>query len=279
VIGRRAFLVGGAATVGLAAAGIEVVGTDRVLHKLGLRESPDHRVPSSGWAVVEGSLPSKYLGRHTALATARPPGDATLDGALVCLHGFGGNHRYTFDTIHVHDVVAAGGYQIGVAAVDGGRDSYWHARKDGTDAGRMVLDELVPHVRQVLAVERVAVLGWSMGGYGALLLSEQSPGTFVATVASSPALFPRASETAPGAFDDAADFAEHDVFAGRARLDRSRTRIDCGDRDPFVTTTRSLVASLTPGISSSFPNGYHDAPFWRSVAPRQIAFVAKRLRA
>lgn len=276
---RRSFLVGGAAAIGLTAAGAERIGSDRVLEGLGLRDRRDRHAPPSGWTVEDVSMSSSHLRRRTACAFARPSDDAPLDGAIVCLHGHGEAHRFAFDDVGVHDAVAAAGLRIGVASVAGGSGSYWHARRDGTDAGRMVLDEFVPFVRHRFGVTRLAVLGWSMGGYGALLLSEQSPRTFAATVASSPALWRRPGDTAPGAFDDVADFAAHDVFAMRHRLDLATTRIDCGDHDWFVAATRAFVASLTPGIASSFPPGYHNVEFWRSVAPRQIAFVAEGLRA
>jgi enterochelin esterase-like enzyme len=283
MVTRRQFLLGGAATVGLAATGVgvgvELLGTDRVLHKLGLRSSPDHRVPLSGWKVEEASLRSDHMGRRVDWAMARPPGDEPLLGAVICLHGKGGNRRRTFDSVHVHDVVAAAGERIAVVGVDGGKGSYWHARGDGTDAGQMVLDELVPLVREQAGVQHLAVMGWSMGGYGALLLAEQSPATFDAVVSSSGALWQRAGDTAPGAFDDADDFAAHDVFAMSGRLDVTKVRIDCGDGDPFIPGNRAMVAKLGPSVASSFPPGYHDPAFWRTVAPRQVAFIADRLRA
>jgi len=278
MVTRRAFLLGGAATVGLAAAGVGVVGPDRILHEVGLRKSPDHRVPPSGWKVEGASFRSEHAGGRTGMAMSRPPDDEALTGAIVCLHGQGGDHRFAFDAVRVHDVVAASGERIGVAAVDGG-STYWHARDDGTDTGRMVLEEFVPLVRERMQVERVAVLGWSMGGYGALLLAERSPDTFAAVVSSSGALWLRGEDTAPGAFDDAEDFAAHDVIAMSDRLDVASTRVDCGDHDWFLEGNRALVARLGPKLASSFPPGYHDAPFWRSVAPRQVAFIAERLRA
>jgi pimeloyl-ACP methyl ester carboxylesterase len=279
MVTRRAFLTGGAATVVLAAAGVEVVGPDRILREIGLRSSPDHRAPPSDWRVEEASLRSAHVEGRTPWAMARPPGDEALTGAIICLHGHGGTHRFAFDAVHLHDVVAEAGERIGVAAVDGRNQSYWHERDDGTNTGRMVLDEFVPLVRERMQVERLAITGWSMGGYGTLLLAEQSPDTFAAVVASSAALWLRAGDSAPGAFDDAEDFAAHDVFAMRDRLDVAKTRIDCGDKDWFIEGNRAFVAALGPEVTSSFPPGYHDVPFWRSVAPAQVAFIAERLRA
>jgi hypothetical protein len=56
-----------------------------------------------------------------------------------------------------------------IAAADGGR-GYWHPH-DGDDAGAMVLDEFLPLFQEQGRewTSRVGWLGWSMGGYGALL--------------------------------------------------------------------------------------------------------------
>ncbi|MCU1373558.1 MAG: esterase, partial [Actinomycetia bacterium] len=243
----------------------------RVLHRLGLAQSPDHRVPPSGWPVSEERLPG-----GTPFSLSRPP-DGTLDGALICLHGRGDNHRFAFDEVHVHDVVADSSAHLAVAALDGGEGSYWHGRADGSDAGAVVADELVPLLRDRLGVDRFALLGWSMGGYGALLLGERHPDLFPVVVASSPALYPSFAAAAPGAFDDAAQFGRDDVRAHVDRLDPSKVRVDCGRQDPFAPADRAFVGLLGPKATATFPRGYHDARFWRSVAPDQVRFVADRL--
>jgi pimeloyl-ACP methyl ester carboxylesterase len=270
VLNRRSFLLGGAGAVVAGAGAVEVFGRDRFLHRLGLTHSPDHRVPRSGVRVKEGHLPD-----GTRWAMSRPPGP--LAGAIICLHGRGENHRFAFDAVHLHDVVAVEGARLAVAAVDGGSDSYWHARADGTDAGTMVARTFVPLVREHLGVERLAVLGWSMGGYGALLAAERHPDLFGAGVASSPALYPSFSQSAPHAFDDARDFTRNDVFAEAGKLDSSRVRIDCGRSDPFAPADRRLVERLGPRVTAAFPPGWHDSAYWRSVAPAQVRFVARAL--
>lgn len=270
MLSRRSFLLGGAGAVVAGAGAVEVFGRDRFLHRLGLTRSPDHRVPPSGVRVEGGRLPD-----GTRWAMSRPPGP--LDGAVICLHGRGEDHRFAFDAVHLHDVVADESARLAVAAVDGGSDSYWHGRADGTDAGAMVTRTFVPLVRQRLDVERLALFGWSMGGYGALLAAERHPDLFGAVVASSPALFPSFAQSAPHAFDDARDFARNDVFAGAGKLDPSKVRVDCGRSDPFAPTDRRFVERLGARVTSAFPPGWHDAAFWRSVAPAQVRFIARAL--
>ncbi len=56
------------------------------------------------------------------------------------------------------------------SAVDGG-NGWWHRRADGEDSGSMVLNEFLPMLaNKGLDTRRVSFIGWSMGGYGALLL-------------------------------------------------------------------------------------------------------------
>jgi pimeloyl-ACP methyl ester carboxylesterase len=110
-----------------------------------------------------------------------------------------------------------------------------------------VVEEFLPLLARLdgppLSTTRIGLTGWSMGGYGAVLLAERLGASRVAAVAAvSPALWTRASDAAAGAFDDAEDFARHDVFAGRERLRGLAVRVDCGSADPFVDAARAFVA-------------------------------------
>ena len=87
----------------------------------------------------------------------------------------------------------------------------------------MVLDELLPMLdSQDLDTSRVAFLGWSMGGYGALLLGGRlGPARTAAIVAVSPALWLSSGASAPGAFDGPEDFAANNVFGASRCMTRS----------------------------------------------------------
>src|SRR5687768_7188664 len=103
---RRRFLVGAGASglvVGGAAVGLIELGPDRVLHRIGMRESPDHRVAPSGRAVVEHTFRSAAMGRDVTMAMVVPPEQPR--GVVLCLHGRGGTYRDAFDAVFVHDVV------------------------------------------------------------------------------------------------------------------------------------------------------------------------------
>ena len=112
---------------------------------------------------------------------------------VVVLHGFGGDASHAFRLLELDRHVGAAG--VTLASVDGG-DYYWHARRVGVDPGAMVVDDLVPTLRRLTGYQgKVSFLGWSMGGYGSLLLAwELGPDKVGAVVAESAALW-----TEPGA--------------------------------------------------------------------------------
>jgi len=233
--------------------------------------------------LVGGSFTSAALrGAETGWAISYPPGESP--GAhlpvLIALHGKGGNHRDAFTSLGLADaqesVPAAHGFAI--SSVDGGGD-YWHRRRDGRDAGVMLTDELLPVLEgQGLVTDRVALLGWSMGGYGSLLLAAtRLHGRVTAVMTMSAALWTTSGASAPGAFDDAEDFRANDVFAMRPALASVPLLMDCGTSDPFVSANHAFVDGMTPRPAANFESGGHDDTYWRAMAPRQLTFVAEHL--
>lgn len=174
-----------------------------------------------------------------------------------------------------HRTSAAG---FALAAIDGGVHDYWHPRAVGRDPRALVLDHFLPLLeREGLVVERPAFLGWSMGGYGALLLATEVEHAGP-VVASSPALWARYADSAPGAYDGAADFARWGVLgnpARIARLARRQVRVDCGEDDPFVPGVSELRHEL-PSARVHLSPGAHDAAYWKRVLPAQLAWLDAR---
>jgi enterochelin esterase-like enzyme len=217
------------------------------------------------------------MGRTVSWSLSLPTRPA--QAVIYCLHGYHNDHRFAFDEIHLPDVVESIGAPLAVAAVDAGSDSYWHARADGTDAMAMLLDEFIPFVEGRTNIPQRALLGWSMGGYGSLLAAERATSRFFAVAVASPALWTSAGQTAPGAFDNAADYHRFDVFAGEPQLTPLTVRVDCGTGDPFYQASRRFVAALPSGHQGSFGPGSHQASYWRSVAPAQVATITRAIPA
>lgn len=241
-----------------------------VLALAGLAGASACRSTTAGQAPVEeGRLATEHWPGHQPHWLLALPEGATA--TVVALHGHGGDARWWFDPPLAQLLAQELG--VAVAAVDGGT-AYWHARADGTDPGTMVLEDLLPALEQAGApVDRVGLTGFSMGGYGALLLATRLPPEQVLGVAAvSAALFFSADEAAAGAFDDADDFARHDIFQRVDALRRLPVWLACGDDDSFAETNRAL-ADLLPDAVTEFDMGSHDRAYVEAHWPRGMEFL------
>ncbi|MGB3485432.1 MAG: alpha/beta hydrolase-fold protein [Mycobacterium sp.] len=233
--------------------------------------------------MTTGSFVSAARGGVTTnWAIARPPGQTAPLRPLIALHGKGSDAATVMAggvEQGLAQAVEAGLPPFAVVAVDGG-GSYWHQRASGEDSGAMVLDELIPMLAdQGLDTSRVAFIGWSMGGYGALLLGGRlGPGRTAAICAVSPALWLSSGATAPGAFDGADDYAANSVW-GLPGLASIPIRIDCGDSDPFYSATQQFIAQLPTPPAGGFSPGGHDGSFWSSQLPAELSWIAPLLTA
>jgi enterochelin esterase-like enzyme len=221
---------------------------------------------------------SHWPGRDVQWRLARPEdGDDDRKPVVVVLHGKGGNAAAAFDALHLDDHALES--RLTIASIDGG-NSYWHARRSGVDTGAMVVDDFLPLVRRETGYGgKVAFLGWSMGGYGSLLLASRlGPERVFAVVAESAALWTDPGASAAGAFDDRADFLTHDVFAASRRtvLARLPVRLDCGRSDPFVAANRAFATAL-PSAKLTVDAGGHTNDYWRDHAGEQLRWVRQQL--
>ncbi|MCU1529412.1 MAG: hypothetical protein JWP75_3175 [Frondihabitans sp.] len=288
---RRA-LIGGATGVVVAGAAALAVdqrvlpGRSTMFRLLGLDGAPGVVPRTATGLMLSGSFVSKTrLGKRVGWAVSYPPGSKPGDAlpVVVVLHAYGGNHLSPFGSHLGLDhflarAVTAGTKPFAIAAIDGG-NTYWHRRASGDDSGSLVTNEFLPLLAtHGLDTRRIGLLGWSMGGYGALLVgSELGPSRVAGIAAMSVALWPTVEQAASEAFDGAADFATHDLMTRQKLLDSIPLRIDCGTGDGFVANDRALVASLDPHPAGGFVPGGHNLDFWRRLAPAELAFLAARL--
>lgn len=226
---------------------------------------------------MAGRLETAHLPEAPRWRLALPGGNAAR-GLVVVLHGRGGNADSAFDDVGLGEHVHRTG--LAVVSVDGG-NGYWHARRDGTDAGAMVTDDLVPLALQHAGLgpdAPVATFGWSMGGFGALhLAATHGPKRIAAAVAVSAALWRKAGETPEGAFDDREDYERNSIFNRTAQLARTPVLLECGTSDPFIAANRALVPRLARS-EHRFDEGGHDNEYWRSHAGGQFDWLAAQLR-
>ncbi|MFJ8577979.1 alpha/beta hydrolase [Micromonospora sp. NPDC093277] len=305
---RRRLLqsLGAAAGIaGVGAGGIALVDAEvlpgrsalnQTLGRCNAREPDAPRVPAP--APVTGSFRSAARRRQVAFAIAYPPGYAPGARLPVCLalHGYGSDSRGTIQAGGYSELLAGDGSSSGrgepepskpsqgvtpfaLAAPDGG-NGYWHPHADDDPLG-MLVDEFLPLLAERgLRTDRVAVAGWSMGGYGALLAALTYPDRFRAVVATSPAIFHSyadAKRVNAGAFDSADEWARYDVTARAHEFAGLPVRIAIGAADPFADAVRTLRERLPDPSAVEITTGCHDDHYWRSVAPGQVRAIGAAL--
>jgi S-formylglutathione hydrolase FrmB len=279
-ISRRALLLGGAAAALAVGAGAAVEWDNPTFVRLrgGCGDTPP--VPPSSYQVTSGTSDSDAMGATVPWSVALPddhePGDGTP--LVLCLTGLGADPDDVMTGIGFPGFATAAGLRLAFAAPGGGGNLYWHSRAGGRDPLTWAVHEFVPMVEKHFGVggarDRRGVLGWSMGGAGALLVAQLRPDLVSAAAALSPAVFPSydaARSGHPYTFDSERDWSDYGVW-DRSGLIRPPVRIDCGDADPFAPAARTLLKRI-PGAVGGISPGCHDVGFWRRSAPTALRFL------
>ncbi len=260
-VSRRSFLLGiGAGATALAAGGLAVS------RRRGDGELPGP-VPDApvGDERVEQRR-SEARGKAVDFYTAVPAGHGDGQGLPVCLvlHGASATAA-DFDDFgfgrFLTDAVGRGAEPFVLAGATGGV-LRWQA--NGNDDPRaMVHDEIPAWCRQRgFDTSRMALWGWSMGGYGVLRFAETYPGFARAVAAFSPACARR----------DA-------VFSDAGRLKGTPVGLWCGLEDGLVGTVRALEEALPePKAAGTYAVGRHTRRYWNRCTPAAFDFVAAALQ-
>jgi S-formylglutathione hydrolase FrmB len=199
---------------------------------------------ADGARVSHFVIHSRFVHARLRETLVRPAGAATGRPLLVFLHGRGMGEDGMLSRAMFAALAAQGDRAPDIVFPDGGDHSYWHDRH-GAAWGRYVMHEVIPAAVKRLGADpsRVAIGGISMGGFGAFDLARLHPHRFCAVGAHSPALWLTGGDTAPGAFDDAEDFARHDLIAHPPTY-RAPVWMDVGSEDPFLAADTALARKL-----------------------------------
>lgn len=243
-------------------------------------------VDRHGSQLVHVEIQSQAVGRELGVNVivpkqTGPPGKRWL---LVFLHGRGGSET-TFNDVVFNGLPELRGRGPVFAFPDGGDHGYWHNRR-GAKWGTYVMREVIPTVVERFGIDprRIAIGGISMGGFGAYDLAVKHPGRFCAVGGHSAALWFDGSETAPGAFDDAADFERNDVVEAvqddAGAFGDTRIWNDYGSADPFRVYNEGFVDALEAGgtdvSAHSWPGG-HEGSYWSAHWPAYQRFYVNAL--
>ncbi|KAB1905499.1 alpha/beta hydrolase family protein [Micromonospora sp. AMSO31t] len=261
ILTRRTLL-----TAAAGVAGVAVVGGLTARQLAEPRPGPGPAVPD----VPAGDerlirIASGARAREVDFWTAVPEGYGDGRGLPVCLvlHGASATPRDygRFGLARfLTEAVRRGAPPFALAGATGGRLSWRRSGDD--DPQRMVREELPTWcARRGFDSSRLAVWGWSMGGFGALLLAEAYPEWLRAVAAFSPAVRP----------GDA-------VFTGADRLRGTPVGLWCGRQDNFLKDVRALARALPePPVRAAWADGRHNFAYWGTVIPDAFALLGAAL--
>jgi enterochelin esterase-like enzyme len=237
---------------------------------------------------MSGTFYSHARNLNVGYTVAYPPGHHPGDdlALVVALHPYGGNHSNALEAMSPAQALAlrvdnAPLAPMAIVTVDGG-GGYWNPHP-GDDPMAMVIDELIP-MCQGLGLgrppQRIATMGISMGGYGALLLAEKYPSLISTVAAISPAIwtsYSQARSANSGAFASPADFAACDAVTHTAALANTAVRIAIGTDDPFHPGVVALTRALPPQAVVEYKHGCHTGTFFKAQQPPSLQFLAQHL--
>jgi pimeloyl-ACP methyl ester carboxylesterase len=292
VLSRRSFLTGGVVAAGVGAvSGVGIYegvlpGRPRLQALFGLNGEAGQVPDYEPGPVLSGSFVSEHrLGETTGWSLLRPPDVSGELPLVVALHARGWDHTTPLRAglglpQFLAQAVDRGVPPFAIATVDGG-NSYWHHRPSGEDAGAMVVDELLPLMRgQGVSIRRIGLLGWSMGGYGALrLATDLGPERVGAVAAASPAVWRSPDDARPDGFADEEEYEQYTVVGRQDDLAGIPIRVDCGTGDPLYREVEAYVEDFPDGadLTTTFERGAHTAAYWRRMLPVELEFLGARL--
>jgi S-formylglutathione hydrolase FrmB len=244
---------------------------------------PDKHGAQTSHFTIDSRLARQRLG----VSVVVPPGAGDGSPLLVYLHGRNGDENSELRNEPMYSELGKLGRRAPVVAFPSSANaSYWHDRRDGR-WGSYVVRELIPELERRFHTDpkRIAIGGTSMGGYGAYDIARLNPGRFCAVGGHSPAIWRTGAETAPGAFDDAQDFARNDLVGTAhskpGRFVGPRLWLDAGRSDPFQPGDRAFVSALHANhvhISAHLTwTGGHDHSYWMRHWPTYLKFYARAL--
>lgn len=269
-ISRRTLLrAGGGAVLALLGAGALATGAGPIPDDIKRRfedDGPDGVIPEAApgdeRVEVRGS---EARGRDVDFYTAVPAGHGDGLGLPVCviLHGASATAA-DFDDFgfgrFLSDAVARGAPPFVLAGATGGVLRWEPSGAD--DPQRMAAEEVPAWcAERGFDITRLALWGWSMGGYGALRLAEAHPGLVRAVAAFSPALS-RGDR----------------VFRDAGKLGSVRVGLWCGRQDGLYGTIVDFEDALPEGkAAGDYQRGRHRRGYWNRVTPAAFDFIAAAL--
>ncbi|NVO18889.1 MAG: hypothetical protein HXX13_04265 [Bacteroidetes bacterium] len=262
------------------------------------------------------TLHSKLLNRdihYAVLFPAEYENSATKFPVVFLLHGYGenetgwykgGNVQYYIDQFASETIPM-------IYVMPEGFNSYYVNRFDGSFPYMdMFVNELVPHIdsicRTIKDAQHRAVMGYSMGGYGAFILPVKNPEVFKTSVVLSMsfrtddqykaepqgvfnmqwgAIFGGSGTTGDQRITDY--FKKYSPFhflgtPGTPSINGLNLFIDCGDDEETLTITSDALHDTLRDLDIPHEfrvrNGAHTWGYWHSALPEALKYISYAVR-
>lgn len=234
-------------------------------------------------STIRGTLASKAIGGNRKWIIYYPPGSKPGDPlpVAIMMHGLGdglGNVENKVYQLALADLVSTGAPGFAVAAIEGG--SYFWQKSGKRDGGALIASEFLGLLAgRGLDTTRLALSGWSMGGWGALeLASGRLQGKLRAIAPLSTPCYPSWGAVPDKTWMTKAAFTQNNFYSRTAQLAGLPIYLACGKQDDFFPGNVAFAAKLkkTPGVTNlttSFRPGGHNQDYWLSQTSNVINFL------
>lgn len=201
---------------------------------------------------------------------------------VYILHGYSGYPKRTLTQDIPALLKLSGEMQMTFVLPDGNYDSwYLDTENQNSKYETFIAKELVHYVQKHYKSDpsKTAIMGWSMGGHGALYIGARHQKTFsaIGSLCGVMDFTPFGKEYGiPKILGDKSEnWTKYTVMSQIEKLKNSRQKIliSCGTEDPLIEQNRKLHQQLIllkiPHIYEERP-GEHNAAYWSKAAITQI---------
>lgn len=238
--------------------------------------------------LIHGNYYSNVLDRYKSYTAVFPQVFQHVKKVIVLLNGKGSDETSWAANVPLEDF--SDRYQVAFFC-PAGENSYYTNHADGENYADAFGDEFIQTMRQLYSIpqekESTEIAGFSMGGYGAMLLGLRFAKHYSRIGAFSPAFvfYKKSRNTAfyKRSFSKGDYDSENDcVFLYKQAFDLGQdiAPIDfaCGKDDPLFEQTNIVmqkVQSIDPNakLSMLVQNGYHDFTLWRAALENYLSHI------
>ena len=266
--------------------------------------------------LTERTLKSQLLNRDIKYAVLLPKEYDTLNSTypvVYLLHGFGDNETawYTWGDIQSYvDANDAGKIPM-IYVMPQGFNSYWVDQYDGAfPYMNMLVKEMVPQIdalyHTIKDPQHRAVMGYSMGGYGALITTAKNPSVFKTGVVLSMSY--RTDKQYMAEPQSGWDIQWGSIFGGIGASGAARLTdyykannpfyfftnpddislkgqnyfIDCGDDEENLSQPNDSLHDMLRNLNIKHEyrvrNGAHNWDYWHGALPEALRFISSAVQ-